>query len=131
MQLENWLTKIKESAVVQRLRGPKAPLYVALVVAVLAVLLYVAIGGVSCDKKTTVKNSSHTQLESSLSAILSEIEGAGETEVLVTTDSKGALVGVVVVSSGATDNYVVAKLMRAVATATGATPDQIDIFVRK
>ena len=133
MQLQNLVNTLKQSALYRWLRTPKAPLIVALVVACIAVLLYVAIGGVSCNSKTTstAKGSSQTSLENSLSAILSQIDGAGETDVLITTDSHGDLVGVIVVSQGAGDNRVAVLLMRAVATATGATPDQIDIFERK
>lgn len=133
MQLQNLVNAWKQSALYRWLRTPKAPLIVALVVACIAVLLYVAIGGVSCSSKTTstAKGSSQTSLENSLSAILSQIDGAGETDVLITTDSHGDLVGVIVVSQGAGDNRVAVLLMRAVATATGATPDQIDIFERK
>ena len=133
MQLQNLVNTWKQSALYRWLHTPKAPLIVALVVACIAVLLYVAIGGVSCNSKTTstAKGSSQTSLENSLSAILSQIDGAGETDVLITTDSHGDLVGVIVVSQGAGDNRVAVLLMRAVATATGATPDQIDIFERK
>ncbi|MBO4534608.1 MAG: hypothetical protein J5755_01570 [Clostridia bacterium] len=134
VQLEGLMAKWKGSAFYRWLHTPRAPLIVALVVASVAVLLYLALGGVSCSAKTstsTAKGSSQTSLENSLSAILSEIDGAGETHVLITTDSKGDLVGVIVVSQGAGDNQVVVKLMRAVSTATGATPDQIDIFERK
>ena len=134
MQLEGLVAKWKESPLYRWLHTPKAPLVVALALACLAVLAYLALGGVSCSGKTsstTARGSSQTSLENSLSAILSEIDGAGETQVLITTDSKGDLVGVIVVSEGAGNNQVVVKLMRAVSTATGATPDQIDIFVRK
>ena len=71
-----------------------------------------------------------TNQESDLGAILSQIEGAGDTDVLVTYDKSGALVGVIVVSEGAQDKQVTVRLMRAVQTATGAKMDQIEIFAK-
>ena len=130
---EAW-ARLKNSAFVRFLRSPKGPVTAALVVAVAAVLLYMAAGLNSCSDTGTVAKSSSlwssgsASTDDDLARILSQIEGAGDTDALITYDKQGALVGVVVVSEGARDHDVCVKLMRAVATATGADIDQIEIF---
>ena len=125
--------RLRESAFVRYLRSPKGPVAVALAVAVVAVMIYMIAGLRSCSTQQTVAKSSSLwsssqSTDDDLSRILSQIEGAGDTDVLITYDRQGALVGVVVVSQGAKDHDVSVKLMRAVATSTGADIDQIEIF---
>ena len=128
--------RVKSSAVWGKLRSPRAPVLIALSVALIAVMIYMAVNLTSCRQSGTMAStgslwhSNSSQQQSDLGAILSQIEGAGDTEVLVTYDKSGALVGVIVVSEGAADRQVSVRLMRAVQTATGAKLDQIEIFAK-
>jgi len=126
--------RVRQCAAVRYLKSPKGPLVAAVAVALVAVMIYTLANLRSCESRGTISGGGslwHTATGGSdedLSGILSQIEGAGETDVLVTYDKSGTLVGVVVVSEGARDQAVVVKLMRAVSTATGAKVDQIEIF---
>ena len=128
--------RVTSSALWARLRSPKAPLVIALSVALVAVMVYMACNLHSCTQSATIADSgslwrtSGGTTDADLGRILSEIEGAGATDVLVTYDKSGALVGVIVVSEGANDKQVAVRLMRAVQTATGAKLDQIEIFAK-
>lgn len=131
--------RLRASALWAKLRSPGGPVLVALTVALVAVMIYMACNLHSCGASTsgTISSSggslwrtSGTTSNDDLSAILSRIEGAGSTDVLVTYDRSGALVGVIVVSEGAGDSGVSVRLMRAVQTATGADLDQIQIFTK-
>jgi len=127
------LERLKSSALWAKLRSPRSPVLLALAVALLAVMIYMMCNLHSCTTSGTMASSgslwrSATTTQSDLGAILSQIEGAGPTDVLVTYDKTGALVGVIVVSEGASDKQVSVRLMRAVQTATGANMDQIEIF---
>ena len=134
------LARLKDSALMRFLRTPRGPVLVAVGIATIAVMLYMACNLHSCSTRGTGSISSSGSLwrtstadattDSELSAILSGIEGAGNTSVLVTYDRSGALVGVIVVSEGAADATVAVRLMRAVQTATGAEMDRIQIFPR-
>lgn len=129
--------RVKESAVWAKLRSPRSPVLLALAVALIAVMIYMALNLHSCSSSSgtmagsgSLWRSSTATSRSDLGAILSQIEGAGDTEVLVTYDKSGALVGVIVVSEGASNSQVSVRLMRAVQTATGARMDQIEIFAK-
>lgn len=127
--------RLKDSAAWQKLRSPQGPIVVALVLVAILLAVYLSTGLKSCTStRTTVGSSSlwgsSGNTDSELSSILTQIEGAGDTRVLITYDKAGALVGVVVVSEGANSPQVAVKLMRAVQTATGANMDQIEIFVK-
>ena len=106
---------------------------VAVAVAFGAVIIYLLcnLGSCTADTGTMANGLWNNNDTDRLGQVLSDIEGAGTTEVLVTYDKQGALVGVIVISEGAGNQQVVVKLLRAVQTATGATLDQIDIFERK
>ena len=114
-----------------RLKGNAPTIAIAVAVVVLVVYLLCNLGSCTSSTAGTMGQSLfRTDATDDLGAILSAIEGAGTTQVLVTYDKAGALVGVIVVSDGAGNQQVVVKLLRAVQTATGATLDQIDIFER-
>ena len=129
-----WDIRAKLTALAQALRRPgNAPkLAVGVAVVVLVIYLLCNLGSCTHTSSGTMGQSLFgTDDTDQLGAILSAIDGAGQTEVLVTYDKAGTLVGVIVVSDGAGNQQVVVKLLRAVQTATGATLDQIDIFERK
>jgi hypothetical protein len=127
--------RLRSSALAEKLHSPHAPLYIALIVALVAIGVYMMSNLHSCTSTSSsisgtgsLWRTSSAGTDQDLGDILSQIDGAGQTDVLITYDKSGALVGVVVVSEGARDKDVTVKLMRAVQTATGATIDQIEIF---
>lgn len=125
--------KAKAAALWKTLRAKGNLTTVAVVVAFLAVAVYLLCNLGSCTSGGKVTSSLWKTSSSTdqLGDILSNIEGAGATDVLVTYDAAGQLVGVIVVAEGGGNQQVVVKLLRAVQTATGATLEQIDIFERK
>lgn len=122
----------KESALAKKLRSPQGPLLVALAVALVAIAVYMLANLNACTSGSVSSGglwrTSTDNTDQALGEMLSQIEGAGQTDVLITYDKSGALVGVLVVSEGARDKQVTVRLMRAVQTATGAKMDQIEIF---
>ena len=119
-QIAAWFRSLKEKG--------KLPL-VAAIVAFVVVCVYLVCNLGRCSQSTISSTLWGQDSTDELGAILSAIEGAGHTEVLVTYDKAGALVGVIVVSEGAANQQVVVKLLRAVQTATGADLDKIQGFV--
>ena len=135
---EEFWQRLKDSAPIRLLRSPRGPLIAAVAVAAIAISVYLACNMRSCtsSSQSTVYGGSLWRTgsgatEDELGNILSQIEGAGSTDVLITYDKSGAVVGVVVVSEGAADKEVTVRLMRAVRTATGADIDRIEIFEKK
>ena len=100
----------------------------AVALAAVAVIAYVAIslgGGV---KKTQGGEIKMTEAEARVAEVISEISGVGKARVLITSGSDKLVVGVVVVAEGANDMENRVKMIRCIAKATGATVDQIEIF---
>ncbi|MBQ9145228.1 MAG: hypothetical protein IJX70_02015 [Clostridia bacterium] len=126
-----WRERLKSSPLLAKLKSKDGILLIGLGVAMIVIMVYLASSLNSCTSSTPQWSASLTGGDEDLGAILSQIEGAGTTEVLITRDKSGALVGVVVVSEGAGNQQVAVRLLRAVQTATGATLDQINIFQRK
>lgn len=138
MQPVEWKEKWKQSALYRKLHSGQGLVIAAVAIAAAAILIYMLCGLSSCGQNEAESQSLTHRLtltqsasQDGLGEILSGIKGAGQTDVLITYDKQGTLVGVVVVSEGAGRQEVVVALLRAVQTATGADLDQIEIFERK
>ena len=71
-----------------------------------------------------------TSDEQRLSAILSNIVGAGKVDAMITTDD-GRITGVLVIADGASDITVRLRLLDATATALGVSKSIVNVFSRK
>ena len=86
--------------------------------------------------KNTAATSSMTDDESRIAAVLSQIEGAGETRVVIFyQEEKGSFggesktpAGAVIVSRGAEDLSVRLKLLAAVQTLLGLSQNAVEVF---
>ena len=68
-------------------------------------------------------------MEARLARVLSQIEGAGQVEVLVMQNDAGIL-GVVIVADGAQQLTVRSDLMRAAMTALDVPAESVEVFAR-
>lgn len=68
-------------------------------------------------------------LEARLAAVLSQIAGAGEVQVLV-TEEDGGICGVLIVADGAQELTVRTELMRAAMTALDVPASSVEVFAR-
>jgi stage III sporulation protein AG len=120
---------------------------IGIVIICMVVLIYSSVTSkaVSSSEKTGISAetaSEATDIEKRLSAILSQIEGAGEVRVMVTyeTDSVASassqaeedatIKGVVIVADGADDIKVRMNLIRAARTLLNVEADAIEVFDR-
>ena len=73
---------------------------------------------------------SATLSEQKVARILSQIDGVGEAEVMVSETEEGVL-GVVVVCDGAKDIQVIMNIREAVSAALGAEEKNVKIYLKK
>ena len=98
---------------------------------VLGIVLCVAIWLVVTDGKNLLSSGKqYSETESKLVALLEEMEGVGEAEVMVCETEEGVL-GVVIVCEGANDLKVNMHLREAVATALGTAQTNVKIYLKK
>ena len=125
-------SKLGKSKVIAKLKEVKnVEIVVAVILALVAAVAYFAVTANHAKKTQSAETASSVgmnEAEERLAETISEIAGVGEARVLITTDSGGELIGVVVVAQGAekTENRI--KMIRCVEKATGAKVDQIEIF---
>ena len=121
----------KKGKLISKLKKVKnLEIIVAVVLALIAAVSYVAVT-VGSSKKIDRQSSvtvSMDERESKLANLISEISGVGRTRVLITSDGKDEVRGVVVVAEGADNMTNRVKMIRCVETATGVTVDKIQIF---
>ena len=102
----------------------------AVLLAVIALSVYFVISAnekrVRTPKATSIAEM--TIEEARVSEMINAISGVGKARVLITEGDEEGVVGVVVVAENAEDMYNRIKIIRCVATATGAGVDQIEIF---
>lgn len=89
-----------------------------LLLAAAAVLLVLIIGGADVQEDDP---------DQRLARFLSEIEGAGKVQVLLSTDESGAYSGAVIATQAAENISVVLQLQHAVRALTGLDLEQIEI----
>lgn len=121
--------KIADSELVKKLKSIKNVRIIALVfIIALGLIIY---STVSATKEEDVKSTVQTQNEDEarLSSILSNINGAGEVESLI-TESDGKIVGVLVIAQGADNPLVRLRLVQAVSSALGVDEDIVCVLAK-
>ena len=129
--LRDRMAQWKKGKLISKLKKVKNfEIIVAVVLALIAAISYVAVtvgSSKKVDKQTSV-TVSMDERETKLANLISEISGVGRTQVLITSDGKDEVRGVVVVAEGADNMINRVKVIRCVETATGVTVDKIQIF---
>lgn len=97
---------------------------------ILALILGVAVWKFFYDPAKETVNTSATENEKKLSALLAEIDGVGEAEVMICEDEDG-IKSVVVVCEGAKDLRVMMDIREAVAAALGTEEKAVKIYLKK
>ena len=117
----------------------------ALVIAVIAICIYFSVNAITSNSTKAQETTTQTQsgLSQEIQDILSEIDGVGDCQVLITykvgqdTQEVGALnstdniQGVVVVAQGGKDAYVRIKIVNALCTLLKIDANNIQIFEKK
>ncbi|MBD5092427.1 MAG: hypothetical protein HDT36_03495 [Clostridiales bacterium] len=106
---------------------------------IIAVVFIIAIGLIIYSTVSTSKSSGGTDTavstvmtadEQRLSAILSNIDGAGKVEAMITKQGD-TVMGVLVIADGASDILVRVRLIEAAATALGVNKQVVNVYSRK
>ena len=136
--------KIKE--IVEKCKKIKGfEIICALVIAVIAVCIYFSVNAITSNSKATQQSTSQAQsgLVGEIQEILSDIDGVGDCQVLITykagqdTQEVGALnstdniQGVVVVAKGGNDVLARIKIVNALCTLLKIDANNIQIFEMK
>lgn len=122
---QKWYEKI---AIVQKLKNIKhIEIIIAVIFGIVIFLIYFSTIGSGTTQKS---NSTQTQFEQRLCAILEDIDGAGNVSVFVNTkDSTQEIIGIIIVSSGAEQTRVRLEILRAVQTVLSVPTTNIEILV--
>jgi len=125
--------RIGNSALVKKLKSVKNIRIIA-VVFIIAIALIIYSSVVASRESKTVSQSQQQTVQSEdeqrLSSILSQIDGAGQVQTMITR-TDGQIVGVLVIADGAKNPYVRLKLMQASATALGVSEDVISVLCKQ
>ncbi len=131
---EGILHRIKQSAVVQKLKGVKNIRIIAVVFIIAIALIIYSTVATSTKKKAETQRSVSQSLENDeearLSAILSNLEGAGDVQTMI-TKSDGEITGVLVIADGAKNPMIRLRLMQACASALGISEDIICVLCKQ
>lgn len=106
-------------------RHKKITIIVTLIIFLVAILL-LAFGGTT--KSFTVNSSVRSESEEKLVRILTEINGVGKAEVMITENADGTVEGVVVVCEGANDIMTRNDVINAVKTALKLEKNNIAVY---
>lgn len=125
--------RIGNSAIVKKLKSIKNIRIIAVVfIIAIALIIYSSVVA-SRESKTGSQSQRQTvqsEDEQRLSGILSQIDGAGQVQTMITR-TDGQIVGVLVIADGAKNPYVRLKLMQASATALGVSEDVISVLCKQ
>lgn len=117
----------------------------ALVIAAIAICIYFSVNAFDTENKDTpaINSSSDSEIIKSIKTLLSQIDGVGDCDVLVTykpneqesngegLDSTDNIQGVVVVAQGGQDVLVRIKITNALCTLLNIQASDIQIFEKK
>lgn len=101
-------------------------------VALVTILSVLLLGGawLVFGKENTQTSMSSSDTEKRLAAILADIDGVGEVEVML-SDTEDGEKGVVIVCEGANDIRVLISVREAAATALGIQQKNVKIYLKK
>lgn len=125
-------SKQEGGGLLKKLKGIKN-LQIISVVFIIAVALIIYSTVMTAKNKNDVKTSANavmTSEEQRLSSILSNIDGAGRVETMI-TQQDGKIVGVLVIAEGADSITVRLRLMDATVTALGVDKSLVNVYSRK
>lgn len=121
---QKWYDKI---AIIQKLKNIK---HIEIIIAVIFGIIIFLIYFSTINSTSTQTNSSQTEFEQRLCAILDDIEGAGNVSVFVnTSESTNEIIGIIIVSSGAGQTKVRLEILKAVQTVLSVPTTNIEILV--
>lgn len=122
---QKWYDKI---AIIQKLKNIK---HIEIIIAIIfGIIIFLIYFSTVSSSNTQTNNSSQTEFEQRLCAILDDIEGAGNVSVFVnTSESTDEIVGIIIVSSGAGQTKVRLEILKAVQTVLSVPTTNIEILV--
>ena len=112
--------------VIDYVKKNKKIIIVVLLLAVLIGTVYIIDKGKS-KTTSTVASSAKSETEVKLTGILSNIDGVGKTDVMI-TEEEGKIVGVVIVCEGADNLMTRSNILNAVSTALNIDKKNIAIY---
>jgi stage III sporulation protein AG len=114
--------RLKEQPVFKKVLGVKnISIIVVTIIIALALLIYSSV-----DKEDSSVNDMDDE-EMRLSAVLSEIEGAGKVTTMIVRED-GKVKGVLVIAEGAEDISVMLKLLNATSTVMGVDRSVVEVY---
>ncbi|MBQ9276631.1 MAG: hypothetical protein IJ226_03460 [Clostridia bacterium] len=120
--------KIRESKIVAKLKGIKnIQIIVAILIIAVALIIYSNVIGKTGTKEIQSASSVMTEEETRLSAVLSQIDGAGAVSAMITKHNDET-VGVIVICEGAKDISVRLRVLDATATALGVDKSIVSVY---
>ena len=113
--------------VIDYVKEHKKIIVVVLLIAILIGAVYIIDKSKNSSSLTTITNTAKSETELKLTGILSNIEGVGKTDVMI-TESNGEILGVVIVCEGANNIMTRSNILNAVSTALNIDKKLIAIY---
>lgn len=126
------ISKVSGNGIFKRIKSIKNIQIIAVVfiIAVSLIIYSTVATAKSKDSAQTTVSTVMTAEEQRLSAILSNIEGAGKVEAMITKQGD-TVMGVLVIADGASNILVRVRLVEAAATALGVNKQVVNVYSRK
>ncbi len=123
--------KTEAKGFIKKLKGIKnLQIIVVIFIIAVALIIYSTVTAAKSAGSPQTVGSVMTSDEQRLSAILSNIDGAGKVEAMITS-ADGTITGVLVIADGADDITVRLRLLEATATALGVSRNVVNVYSRK
>lgn len=123
--------KAETKGFIKKFKGIKnLQIIVVIFIIAVALIIYSTVTAAKSADSTQTVGSVMTSDEQRLSAILSNIDGAGKVEAMITS-ADGTITGVLVIADGADDITVRLRLLEATATALGVSRNVVNVYSRK
>lgn len=129
-KIKEFLTKIKDVKNIKIIIG-------VMVVALLLLGYYAMNSSNNNDTRVTETNSNNITTaeydyeEQKLANVLSQIEGVGDTKVMINRGKDEEVIGVIVIAEGAKSKTICLRINQAVRTALDLTPEKVKIYLMK
>lgn len=127
------LSKVRNSAIVKKIKGIKnIRIIAAIFIIAVALLIYssVATGNAARSASSDEQSTEMDEDESRLASILEGLEGVGRVETMITREDD-TIVGILVIAEGAEDIAVRLRLLSAVTTAMGVDKQIVNVYTMK